>query len=190
MSSFKNKKIKTFIVLGVFILIVISILPFYSPDEIVEFIGVKNGYILIAVASLIGGHTSYGSILFITILTSLILGGLNPIYLWIISSINLTIGDVIIFKFGESGIDLLSDKWDKRLSKLTGLFNKKKIVKKFTPLISYLYIGFSPLPNDVLLLFLSAIKYPFKKVFWIIFLGDLTFVFVLIYIILLGGDLI
>lgn len=40
---------------------------------------------------------------------------------------------------------------------------------------TYVYMGFTPLPNDLLLLFLAAIEYPAKKMGGIIVLGDITF---------------
>lgn len=171
----KHKNILTFSILAIFIIALITLLIFVKPTEIVGILGIKNAYILTFFVSLFGGFSAGGSVSFISLLVTFTLGGLNPIYLGIIAGIALTIGDIIMFYFGSKGRELIEGKWDKKLIKLAKLFEKKKWLKKMTPFLAYLYIGLTPFPNDILLFFLAAIKYPAKKMNIIILLGDLTF---------------
>jgi len=146
-----------------------------SPEEIVNKIGVRNGYFLAFAISLFGGFSSGGSIAFISLLITLVSGGLNPVYLGLVAGISLAIGDMIMFYVGSKGRELIRGKWSKRIRKVSKMFKKRKKLERMVPVIAYLYIGFAPLPNDVLILFLAAIEYPIKKMNAIIILGDLTF---------------
>ena len=170
-----NKKLIGFSLLAVFLISLIVLLYFVSPEEIVNKIGVRNGYILTFAVSFFGGFSTGGSISFISLLIVLVTGGMNPIYLGLVSGISLAIGDMIMFYAGSKGRELVRGKLDKRIKKIANVFKKRKQLEKIIPIIAYLYIGFAPLPNDILILFLAAIEYPAKKMNGIIVLGDITF---------------
>ncbi len=170
-----RKKVLGFILLAIFLVSIFTLLFFFSPEEIVRKVGVNNSYILIFLVSFFGGFSSGGSVTFIGLLITLAVGGINPIYLGLISGIGLAIGDMIIFYAGSKGRELVNNKWDQKINKIVAIFEKRKWLKKMTPTFAYFYIGLTPLPNDILILFMAAIKYPPKKMNWIIILGDLTF---------------
>lgn len=174
------KKIIIFLILAIFVISMINLLSFISPEEIVNRIGVRNGYILAFVVSFFGGFSAGGSISFISLLIALVAGGMNPVYLCLITGISLAIGDMIMFYIGSKGRELVRGRWNQRLNNVADMFKKRKWLKNMLPIISYLYIGFAPLPNDILILFLATVKYPPKKVNGIIILGDLTFVLMII----------
>jgi len=184
--KYNIKKIISFVILAVFLISLITLLLFVSPVEIVDKIGVRNGYILAFFVSFFGGFSAGGSISFISVLITLVAGGMNPIYLGIISGISLAIGDMIMFFAGSKGRQLVRGKWDKKIDKLADVFKKRKWLEKLVPIIAYIYIGFAPLPNDVLILFLAAIEYPPKRMNAIIILGDLTFALMLTLVVAKG----
>jgi len=169
-----NKKLISFLVLVAFLISLITLLYFISPKEIVNKIGVRNGYILAFLVSFFGGFSAGGSISFISLLITLVTGGMSPVYLGLVAGTSLAIGDMIIFYTGSKGRRLVGGKWDKKIDKVADVF-KKKYLEKMIPVIAYLYVGFIPLPNDVLILFLAAIEYPARKMNGIIILGDITF---------------
>lgn len=170
-----RKKIIFFSILVIFLISLTALLYFISPEEIVNKIGVQNGYILAFIVSLFGGFSAGGSISFISLLITLAVGGMNPIYLGLISGIGLVIGDMIMFYAGSKGRELVNEKWTKRIDKIANFIKKRKALEKMVPFIAYLYIGFTPLPNDLIILFLAAIKYPAKRMAIIISLGDMSF---------------
>lgn len=175
----RNKKLISFLLLAIFIVSLVLLLFFISPEEIVSKIGVKNVYLLAFIVSFFGGFSAGGSVSFISLLVVLVVGGANPIYLALVSGSSLTIGDIIMFYTGSKGRELVSTKWDKKIKKLSNKLESNTWLKRLTPLLAYAYMGFAPLPNDVLILFLAAIKYSRKKMISIIILGDLTFALVL-----------
>lgn len=170
-----NKKLLAFLVLVVLIVAFITIFLFISPEEIVLKIGVQNGYLLAFIVSLVGGFSAGGSITFISLLITLSIGGLDPIYLGLLAGTGLALGDTIIFYAGTRGRKLVRGTWDKQIHKVADVFKERVWLKKAIPILAYIYIGFTPLPNDVLLLFLAAIEYPAKKMNVIIIFGDITF---------------
>jgi len=169
------KKIIVFLLLAIFLIALITLLFFLSPEEIVNKLGVGNAYLLLFIVSFFGGLPSGGLLSFVGLLITLVIGGLNPIYLGLVSGTSLAIGDILVFYLGSKGRELVKDKWDKRINKIANVFKKRKWLQKMIPFFAYLYISFMPLPNDFLLLFLAAIEYPAKKINAVIILGDLTF---------------
>ncbi len=174
-----NKKLISFLALVIFLVFLIILLYFINPEEIVNKIGVRNGYILAFVVSFFGGFSAGGSVSFISLLITFVAGGMNPVYLGLVAGTSLAIGDMIIFYAGSKGRELVRGKWDKKIDKVANVFKKRKWLKKIIPIIAYVYIGFIPLPNDILILFLAAIKYPVKKMNGIIILGDITFALII-----------
>jgi hypothetical protein len=170
-----RKKLIIFLVLVIFLASLITIFNFISPKQIVSNLGVQNSYILLFVVSFFGGFSSGGSISFITLLFTLVVGGLNPIYAGLVAGTSLAIGDMIMFYVGSKGRELVKGKWDKEINQVADVVKKRKWLEKMIPVIAYVYIGFLPLPNDILILFLAAVKYPAKKMNLIIILGDMTF---------------
>jgi len=170
-----NKKLISFLVLIIFLISLITLVYFVSPTEIVNKIGVRNGYALAFVVSFFGGFSAGGSVTFISLLITLVAGGMNPFYLGLVSGVSLAIGDMIMFYAGSKGRELVRGKWDRKIDRVAKVIEKRKWLKKMVPFIAYFYIGFAPLPNDVLILFLATIKYPAKKMNGIIILGDITF---------------
>lgn len=173
------KKLIAFSVLVVFLISLITFLLFVSPEEIVDNLGVRNGYIILFIVSFFGGFSSGGAFSFISFLVTLVAGGMNPIHLALIAGVSLALGDMIMFYAGSRGRDLVKGKWDKKIDRVTNLLKKRKWTEKAIPVFAYLYMGFTPLPNDILLLSLAAVEYPQKKMNVIIILGDLTFALML-----------
>ena len=169
------KKIVVFFILVLFLIFLITSLYFFNPQEIVEKIGVRNGYILTFIVSFFGGFSAGGSITFITLLLTLVAGGMNPIYLGLTAGVSLAIGDMIMFYAGSKGRELVMGKWDRKINRVAKWIKRRKRLEKMIPFLAYFYIGFMPLPNDILILFLAAIEYPAKKMNGIIILGDITF---------------
>ncbi len=172
-----RKHYKKLIALFIFVAFVISLmilLQFFSPKEIVDRIGIQNSYIVAFIVSLFGGFSTWSSVSFISTLVTFVAGGLNPYYLGIVAGISLGIGDIIMFYLGSKGRELVVGKWDKRFDKIAKYIKKKKI-ERFIPFIAYLFIGFAPLPNDFIILFLAFIEFPRRKLYIPIILGGVTF---------------
>ena len=168
-----QKKVILFVVLAAILISLVVSLFFFNPEELVEKIGTRNSYFALFVISFFGGFSAGGTVPFIVTLTTLAAAGLNPLYLGIVAGVALSVGDLVMSLVAFSGRDLIKGKLNKRLEKLSNFLNK--LGKGFIPVTAYLYIGFTPFPNDLMVLSLAAINYPRKKVWLLIILGDLSF---------------
>ncbi|MBU2576492.1 MAG: hypothetical protein KKF50_02110 [Nanoarchaeota archaeon] len=168
-----KKKVILFVILATFLIALITSLFFFSSEEIVGKIGITNAYLFLFFISLFGGFSSGGSASFIATLVTFAAGGLNPFFLGITAGIALAIGDITMLIIGLKGRELLVGKWKKQADKLSNFVNKK--AHKHIPLTTYLLMSFTPLPNDLIILYLVAINYPKKKLYLPIILGSLTF---------------
>ncbi|MCF7860995.1 hypothetical protein K9M79_02025 [Candidatus Woesearchaeota archaeon] len=172
-------------------LVVLGILPYFiGPQVLVESIGIENGYILGFIVAFFGGFSAGTSVSAISFLMALVAGGLDPLLLGLIAGISLAIGDSIMFFAGLKGREIISGKWKHRMERLADYTDSKKWIKGSIPFLSYLYIGFAPLPNDIMILFLAIIKCPRKIVWSVIVLGDLTFALMITHLAAYGVQLI
>ncbi len=176
----KQKRIITFSILVVFLASLSVLFLFVTPEEVVEKVGVHNGYILMFAVAFFGGFSVIGSTSFVSLLITLVLGGMNPIYLGLISGISLSLGDMLMFYLACKGRELIKGKWRERIRKITKLFQEKIWLEKIIPVVAFIYFGFIPLPNDIVIVSLAMIKYPRKRTKIIILLGDITFAMLIV----------
>ncbi len=175
---------KIIIFFGVLLLIVgfLVFLKYVSPEALVLKLGVQNGYLLIFFTALLGGLSASGSIIFITLLVTLVAGGLNPLYAGLLTGAGLIIGDLLMFYIGSHGRALVTGKVDQYITNFASHIKEKRSLQILAPILGYFYIGFAPLPNEFPVLFFAVIKYPVKRVFTIIILGDITFALMVAYL--------
>lgn len=165
--------------MAVVVLTLFLVSTYYSAEEIIQSIGLHNGYIIAFVIAFFAGFSAFTIISFYGLLIASISAGLNPFLLALVTGVSLSLGDMFMFHFGRRGRDLIGGKIDKRINRLA-LFFQKRNLEKHIPLLSFIYISIIPLPNDWLLLFLASIKYPQSKLNLVIIAGDLTHVSLLV----------
>jgi len=162
--------------LGLFIIGISVFFSYVHPDEIIERIGVTNGYLVIAIFALFGGFSAFTSVSFYTTVISFTIGGLNPFYIALVALPGLFIGDSVFYIFGNAINKSLSKRMKKYVNKMNLFINRPKIYK-FSPLLIFAYVGMSPLPPDILIVALSISKYPYKRMIIPLLLGEINFVF-------------
>lgn len=182
MTKAYKKNLALFVGLAVFVIGLAVLLIVWSPEEIVSGLGVSNGYVLTFFVSLLGGFSAGGSVTFISLLGTLVAGGLDPVRLGLIAGVSLAIGDMVMFLLGSKARDLVQGTWDRRLERLTQTVQRHRASRWLVGPLAYVYMGFLPLPNDVLLLFLASIEYPRKRMGLVIVLGDITFAFMVTFV--------
>ena len=179
-----QSKYKSFLFLLVFVIGWSVALYFINPQEIVEIIGVKNGYVVGFLVSLFGGVSVASSGVIYTMLATLVAGGLNFVILGIVIGIGASLGDMIMFLVGMKGKTSL----EKRFKNFFTKYNKwlKKIPDPIVYLFVFIYTAIVPLPNDIVLLPLGLAGHSFKKIFMFVFAGNLVFMITLGYLSLKG----
>ena len=171
----KFKKIRVFSLLIILIVFLVTFFSLVDPKELVEGIGVRNAFLIAFLVSLFGGFSAGGSVTFISLLIAFVAGGINPVYLGLVSGVALAIGDMIMFYAGVKGRELIEGKWDQKIDQFASIIMKHNWSRRLLPFFAYFYVALTPFPNDILILSLAAIKYPRREMNLILILGDITF---------------
>ena len=172
----KPKRI--FIVLLGTVLLWTVLLYFFDAQEIVEMIGVENGYLVTALVAVFGGVSSLGGPTYIAAVVTFASAGLKPLGLALASGLGVSVGDTVYFYLGKHGRSSLEEgklyRAIQRMSKW--LEGRSKITVAF---FAYAYCAFTPLPNDILTVTLGALKQRYAVVLPAVVLGNMTFVYIL-----------
>src|SRR4029078_4255670 len=86
---------------------------YFTPDELINWVGVKNAYVLIFVVAIAGGFTTFNVIPYHLVLITLAVGGLNPFLIRFLAASGVTLGDSTSYFVGRQGRVLLSAKTNK-----------------------------------------------------------------------------
>tara|TARA_Y100000310_G_C20374624_1_gene665139 strand:- start:123 stop:689 length:567 start_codon:yes stop_codon:yes gene_type:complete len=180
---------RSLIFLGVllFVLAWILIINFISPDAIVAKIGARNGYIILFLISAIGGVSSATASSYYLAVSVLAAGGLNPILLGIIGGVGVTIGDSLFFLLGRKGQQFSTKKLHEKSEKLYRWMERSP--KGFIPLFIFIYVGFTPFPNDLMTVPLGFLGYSYKKTLIPLLLGNITATILIAYFSIYGINL-
>jgi hypothetical protein len=154
------------------------LLILYSPKEIVEFIGITNGYILTFLVAVMGALSSITTFSIYPMIITFALGDLNPYLLGLIAGAGLAIGDSIFYYFGWEVRSIVKGKFKKLLNKFFKWLVKRPYWQVM--IMIYIYVGFTPFPNNLLTGTLAVSGYSYKKIYLPVILGDLTLPMIII----------
>lgn len=154
------------------------LLHYISPTELVERIGVQNGYLVMFLVATLGGVSSFTGVSYVATVLTLSAGGLNPFLLALSSGLGITISDSLFFWIGRHAHHVISSPrlhaFIERLAIWLGDRSPLTVA-----LFIYVYTGFTPLPNDILTGILGLTKQPYRLVIVALTLGNATFVYLL-----------
>ncbi len=172
---------------GIFILILFITIGwgvfFYyiSPSAIVEKIGIQNSYLVAFIISAICGFSSITSTTFYVTIGALAKVGSNPFLLGISGGLGVCLSDFVFFYVIRKGTPVIDKHWKKLMDFM------KRIVTWMPDWMLYifvfLYSGFFPVPNDILLVALAFGKIPFKKIALYLFAGDIVSTLLIAYLV-------
>lgn len=171
----KNSKIKVFLtalplILG--LLVSFIFVMFVGVNELVEYVGVQNAYLLMFLAALLSGLSTFNSVPYYAVLLMLANAGVNPVILGITSAFGVMSGDSISYLIGRQGSSFIPHP-------LQPLFNGINHIainrKHLFPLVCFLYGAFCPLSNDFITISAGAAKVTYLKVMIPLALGNLVF---------------
>lgn len=171
--SYKKKKFLSAFILVSIILLWSVLLYYFPPTEIIDAIGIQNGYILTFFAALLGGTSVLFPFPYYLVVFTLGAGGLNPFLLGIFSGIGLMVGDSTSYLFGYSGREIITGKLAITFNKIHDWTLQKP--KWVMPSLLFTYGAFIPVPNDIIVIPLGLARYPFIKVVIPLVLGNIVF---------------
>ncbi len=157
----------------------VILLHYISPTELVNIIGVHNGYLVMFLIALFGGVSSFTAVSFVATALTLSAGGLNPIILALASGVGTTLSDSLFFLIGKHAHTVIESPKLSRLIDKTAIWlnDRSRLV---VGLFIYLYTGFTPLPTDVLTILLGVTRQPYISIIIPPVLGNITFTFLIV----------
>lgn len=178
-----------FLFLSVVFLILSVIILFYfiTPQELVGYFGIENSYIVISVLALIAGLSSFFATPYYISLAAFASGGINIYLLAIFGGLFISVGHIVYFYLGYSGEKFLSLRVQKKIKSFSDKYIKKE---KYIPIFSFIYFAFTPFPNEIILTSLGAMNYSFKKIFFILLLGNIVLMYIIAELSVLGFNII
>lgn len=159
----------------VFIILIIGYSFFllnFSPEELINFIGIENAYFLIFVLAFIGGLSTFSGVPYHLVLIALAAGGINPIFLGLSASLGVMLGDSTSYFIGYHGSAIVPNGVQKFLQKVQSFFMR---YPKLLPLFFFLYGSFVPFSNDFIVISMGLARYPFWRVMIPLGLGNMVF---------------
>ncbi|MBW2997041.1 VTT domain-containing protein [Candidatus Woesearchaeota archaeon] len=180
----RTRNYALFFILLIFIVFWSALLYFITPQELVEIIGVKNGYILSFLFGVFGEAATLTAISYYPAIITLAAGGLNPFLLGVIAGTGMTIGNSLYFYFGVQGRGIMPERLEKRAERLLEWINKRP--RWLVQILIFLYVGFTPFPNNLLTVSGGVAGYPFKRIIVPLLLGNIVLTSSLAYLTALG----
>lgn len=165
------KKLGLLIPLLVIVLVSITLL-WYSPDELLALIGVRNAYLVMFVLAMIGGMSTFTGVPYHFILMSFAAGGMSPLALGTITALGVMLGDSTSYLIGKHGGELLPKRFEKPLTKLAAFLSTRP---RFVTPFLVLYGAFSPLSNDFIVISMGLIRYSYWKVIVPLTVGNIFY---------------
>lgn len=157
----------------------------YGTDAIVDYIGVKNGYLIVFLVALFGGMSSVSGVTYVATIITFASAGLNPFGLALASCLGISIGDTIFYYIGKYGVRELADStFKKYIVRFAAWLEQRSATLRFTGI--YVYTAFTPLPNDVLTILLGVSHQRLALVLPALVAGNFTLTLLLS---LFGGSL-
>jgi hypothetical protein len=163
----------TTIVLMVFLCVWIATVFTIGPDQLVTFIGPRNGYLVAFLISLMGGFTLFTAVGLTATLASLAAGGLHPVALGIVAGIGITIADMTYYALTLRATRAFPDTRVVRSARKLAHWLEKQ-PWWILPFIIFVYIGLTPLPNELLAIALALTSVGYRSIVPSLLLGNIT----------------
>lgn len=152
----------------------VMFLRFLSPDEVVEMIGIRNGYLVAFISAFLGGLSVFTSVPYALVVITLAAGGLNPVILGLSAGLGLVTGDVTSYFIGYHGRRVFSRRVQRALDYFRAWLLKRKR-QWMVPLFIFLYGALIPLSNDIVVISFGFARYPFWMIMIPLGLGSIIF---------------
>lgn len=181
MKVIHKKQLAAFAFFLLFLVAWTSLVYQFSPDEVIEKLGVRNGYVLAFVAAFLAGISTFISAPYALVIITLGAGGLSPIFIGLVSALGLFLGDSTSYILGYYGHHVVPTGLQEELQKVNTWLMARKHAWTVLVLI-FLYGAFFPFSNDLVVISFGLVRYPFWRVMTPLALGSIVFNMILAYL--------
>jgi len=133
----------------------------FPPTQIVEQLGINNGYAIAFVLAFFGGLSTFISIPYHLVVFTLATGGLNPVVLGIAAGSGVFLGDSTSYLVGYKGRNILPLYLQRIFQKFCGWCITRP--SWLAPLAIFSYGAFVPFSNDFLVISMGLARYLYWK---------------------------
>lgn len=155
------------------------LLMYVSPEEIVSKIGIQNSYLVAFLFAVFGGLSTVTGVSFFTSVAAFAAGGSNFLLLGLFGGLGIFISDSIFFFIARYGVTAIRER-SKRIP--SRFFEKIDRLPSWVVLLgTYVYLGFTPLPNDLLMILLAISNISYRRLWPVLLLGSITVVTLVAY---------
>lgn len=169
-----------FIIIILLFLAWIIMLGYAGPEVIVGSIGVENTYGAAFLMAAIGGISSLTGASFFVAIATFSAGGANPIFLAFAGGIGIFISDSIFYFIAKRVTHTFGFVLSRPVFKLRRWIEKRPDWMVMSA--SYAYLGFSPLPSDLLMVALVLAGVRYRRIAPVLFVGGFTVVLLTAYL--------
>ena len=149
-------------------------------EEVVAWMGEDKVGMVAFVVAFFGGLSAGGAGIYVVTLGELIEGGVNPVWLGLVSGLGLSLGDVLIYALFYWGLRSLRGRAEEWLGRIELMIERYFHRRPWAiPLVTYLVLGWTPLPNDIILAAFALTRYPFLRGCIVVVLGSMTYAMLL-----------
>lgn len=152
---------------------------YFSPQDIVETLGVDNSYITVFAIAAIGGLSSFTSAALYSAIATFAAGGAVPWLLGLIGGIGIAIGDMIVFSLLRYGYTSVDTGEHGNIKKIRHYLERTPVWSHY--LVLYVILGFTPLPNDIILAILVVLGFRIRSLAPILILSGVTIALITAY---------
>ncbi len=145
---------------------------FFSPQDIVNAVGVENSYLFMFLVALLWGLSFFSGVPYPAILITFALGGVDATLLGIAAALWVVLWDSSSYLIGKKSEMVLGRESQYVLGKLFTVYDR---FPKYLPAVFFLYGVFIPLPNDLITLSAGVKGYSFWKTVLPLWLGNIIF---------------
>jgi membrane protein YqaA with SNARE-associated domain len=171
----KRRHIKTFVfftLLAILFLGWLAVFFLYDPAELIAWFGVTNSYFIAFLLSLIGALATLTTVSTYPAIYTMAAGNLDPVLLVLVSTVGLSIGDFLFIALGISARSVVSPATAQRIERLLHWLYKQPTF--VIQIILFLWVGFTPIANNLLTAPLALTNFPTRKMVLPIVLGNMT----------------
>src|SRR3989338_862960 len=145
-------------------------LLYYSPEGLIDLIGIKNAYFFLFALAFLSGISIFGGIPYHLVLIALAAGGLDPLLLALAAGVML--GDSTSYFIGYQGRIIVPEAFERRINVLSSWLAK---YPRRVPFFFLLYGSLVPFSNDFVGITTGLARYPFARVMLPLGVGNLIF---------------
>lgn len=170
----KRKGPRRFLIFLAVVLLTVLFFSVVTPEAVIEHIGIQGGYMVLFILALLGVSSVVSASFYTTLVVLAASGEFNPFLMGLVAAPGRAVGDSLFFFLGLHSRDISSRFWLKITQTLSAWVDR---FPRWMPMaLTYGYTGFTPFPQDFLMVAMGLSGVRFRLVLPFLVLGNATFV--------------